>query len=374
MSTDIETIVIGGGVVGLAIANACASAGKDVMLLERNLKTGQETSSRNSEVIHAGLYYTPGSLRARFCVEGCRALYRFAKEHGVDVRPYGKMLVATDESQIPRLRNIEQTAKQNGVHNLRWLEPAEAKSLEPDVFCVAAMLSPNTGVIDSHSYMIALEGSIQHNGGMIVCGTNVVAIRQVGKRHFELVIESNGTVSAISARSVIIAAGLETQKLAVSIADLAPEYKVPKLHLAKGYYFALSGKAPFKRLIYPMPQVGGLGVHVTLDTGGAAKFGPDVEWVSSASYGFDDPGNLRMKNFETEIRRYWPGLPDNALQPAYTGIRPKISGKNDPQADFMIDGPEKHGLDGLVLLFGIESPGLTSSLAIGDFVANLLNK
>lgn len=364
--------MIGGGVVGLAIARALLSHGKDVLLLERHDRIGMETSSRSSEVIHAGLYYPPGSLRAELCVEGCDLLYRFADENGVVARRYGKLLVATSEAELPRLQSIAETAKRNGVANLQWLDASQARDLEPELSCVAACLSPSTGVIDSHGLMKALEGHVTTLGGTIVLRTAVSRISQHLDSGFDLETVGSDGPLLIKAHQVVVAAGLGASELMRTI-DFTSGFETPATYPAKGHYFSLQQSSPFRHLVYPMPQGAWLGVHLTLDTSGRAKFGPDIEWKESVSYDFEDADGERRGTFEREIRRYWPGLPDNALQPDYTGVRPKIYKADEPAADFRIDGPQLHGVSGLVALFGIESPGLTSSLAIAERVVRLLD-
>lgn len=367
MSTDADCLVIGGGVVGLAIARALLEAGREVLLVERNSRLGQETTSRNSEVVHAGLYYKPGSLRARLCVKGKRKLYDFAANAGVPIERCGKLLVATSEDDLQKLRSIEETAAQNGVTDLRRLTREEAQSLEPELNCVAATLSPSTGVIDSHSLVVALEGHVTSLGGMIVLNTTAQRIGRADDGTFLLECGSGDEVVSLTSKAVVVAGGLGTSDLVRTLpAKLG--YSPPATYYAKGHYFALSGRAPFHHLVYPMPTGSWLGVHFTRDVSGRAKFGPDFEWCDEISYAFDDADNARRTRFAKEIRRYWPNLPEDALHPDYTGIRPKISRENSTAADFAIHGPADHGIEGLVALYGIDSPGLTSSLAIADLV------
>ncbi|MCB1522062.1 MAG: NAD(P)/FAD-dependent oxidoreductase [Hyphomicrobiaceae bacterium] len=378
---DVETLVIGGGVAGLAIAHALVERGRRVLLVEMHDHVGAETSSRNSEVIHAGLYYPPGSLKARLCVTGKAMLYRFASDNGVPFKRLGKLLVATSAAEISKLEAIARTAALNGVDDLERLDGSAVEALEPDLACAAAYLSPSTGIIDSHALMTALEGHIQAGGGDVVFGTRVTSLAPVDGGGFAIALDSGGASDTLSAREVIIAAGLWSSDLARSMfAATSPSspprhapYAPPATFFAKGHYFTLAGKAPFRRLIYPMPEDGGLGVHLTLDMAGAAKFGPDVTWVDRVSYDFDDGCGARRAAFEAAIRRWWPGLPRDALNEGYTGIRPKLSSAGEAAADFAIHGPETHGLAGLVALYGIESPGLTASLAIGAHVAALLS-
>lgn len=370
MSADVETIVVGGGVVGLAIARALTLAGHEVMLIERHNRVGTETSSRNSEVIHAGLYYPPGSLRARLCVAGKEMLYGFCAENGVTHRRCGKLLVATQAEEMAKLEAIAATAERNGVLDLQRLTADDVRALEPEVACVAAYLSPSTGVIDSHGYMQALEGHITARGGSVVLNTSVTGIA-AGDGLFALETLSGAERGALTARNLVLAAGLGATALGRMLTWSAG-YAVPETYPARGHYFALAGRAPFRHLVYPMPVGAWLGVHLTLDTGGRARFGPDIEWRDSVDYAFDEQGGERRRRFEAEIRRYWPGLPAGALHPDSVGVRPKIYREGEPVADFAIHGPRQHGIERLVALYGIESPGLTSSLAMAEHVARLL--
>jgi L-2-hydroxyglutarate oxidase LhgO len=362
----LDAIVIGAGVVGLAVARALALAGREVIVLEAAEGIGTETSSRNSEVIHAGIYYPAGSLKARLCVAGKEALYRYCEEHGVPHRRCGKLLVATGEKQLPKLAAIKRQADANGVTDLLELTAAEARALEPELRCVAAYLSPSTGIIDSHALMLALEGDAESRGAMIAFRSPVVggAVRGDG---IELEVAGE-TPLGVLARSVVNCAGLHAQKLAGGLVGFPPAH-VPPIYYAKGNYYSLSGRSPFSRLVYPMPNEAGLGVHITIDLAGQARFGPDVEWVDAIDYDVDP---RRAASFYGAIREYWPGLRDGSLAPAYSGIRPKLVGPNAPAADFVISGPREHSVAGLVNLFGIESPGLTAALAIGDHVRELL--
>ncbi len=371
MATDVETVVVGAGVVGLAIARALALKGQEVLVLERHDRIGSETSSRNSEVIHAGLYYPPGSLRAKLCVAGKQQLYRFCADNGVAHTRCGKLLVATQEAEIAKLEAIARTAAANGVDDLCRMTGEEARTLEPEVACVAAYLSPSTGVVDSHGLMLALEGHLTSRGGQVVLNTSASSLAQRADGGFEIAIDSAGEASLLTAKNVVLAAGFGATALGRTLA-YKPGYVVPETFPAKGHYFSLSGRAPFHHLVYPMPQGAWLGVHLTLDVAGRAKFGPDIEWKDTVSYDFEDADGARRARFEAEIRRYWPGLPDGALQPDYVGVRPKIYPEGAPVADFAIHGAADHGVARLVALYGIESPGLTSSLAIGDQVAALL--
>jgi len=374
VTADAETIVIGAGVIGLAIGRALALAGHEVLVLERNARIGMETSARNSEVIHAGLYYPPGSLRAKLCVSGKALLYRFCAESGVAFLNCGKLLVATDESETLKLDAIAANAKANGVTDLRKLSGAEARSLEPELACVAAYLSPSTGVIDTAGLMSALEGHLTTLGGEVVLNAAVTDLAAPTGEGGDFVVEivSGGESSTLTARNVVIAAGFGATALGRTLA-YPNDYRVPATYPAKGHYFALAGRAPFRHLVYPMPTGAWLGVHLTFDVAHRARFGPDIAWVDAVSYDFEDADGARRARFERAIRRYWPGLPDGALAPDSVGVRPKIYREGEPVADFAIDGPAAHGIPRLVALYGIESPGLTSSLAIGEHVAALLN-
>lgn len=352
----IDCVVVGAGVIGLAVSRALALAGREVLVLERAAAIGTETSSRNSEVIHAGLYYTPGSLKARWCVEGRERLYAFCADRGIAARAIGKLLVATSEAQIAKLGAIMENAQRNGVGDLRWLTIDEARALEPEVHCVAAIFSPSSGIVDSHGFMLALQGDLEDAGGVIAFNTAVSGGRAEGDG---ITIETSEL--KLKARLVVDSAGLYAPALARAIEGM-PARLIPAPRFAKGNYFALTGaRAPFKHLIYPMPEEAGLGIHATLDLGGGVRFGPDVEWVDRVDYDVDPN---RAAHFEEAIRRYWPGLPRGALAPSYSGIRPKIVDPGQPAADFMISGPPDHGIPGLWHLFGIESPGLTASLAL----------
>jgi L-2-hydroxyglutarate oxidase LhgO len=358
----VECIVIGAGVIGLALARALARAGREVIVLEAADAIGTGTSSRNSEVIHAGIYYPSQLIKARLCVEGKQQLYRFCADYHVPHRRCGKLLVATTEAEIPKLAAIRAQALANGVDDLVTLSAAEARAMEPLLACVAAMLSPSTGIIDSHAYMLALQGDAEAHGAMLAFETPVIAGRA---RNGRIEIATGGGAPMhLSAALVVNAAGLGAQAFARSVDGMPPQ-KVPPLHLAKGNYFTLSGRSPFSHLVYPMPQGGGLGVHLTLDLAGGARFGPDVEWIEAVHYPVDP---RRGEGFYAAIRQYWPDLPDGALQPGYAGIRPKIERPGGPNTDFMIQMPADHDVPGLVNLFGIESPGLTASLAIADHV------
>lgn len=365
----VDVVVVGAGVIGLAVARAVALSGRSVTILEMEPRIGAGTSSRNSEVIHAGLYYPPGSLKAQLCVEGRDALYRYCDARGVAFRRLGKLVVATEESQIAKLDSIAANAAACGVHDTRMLTAREAQALEPQLRCVAALHSPSTGIVNSHELMLALQGEAQTHGAIFAFNTRVEA-GAIEKRGFELVLSDRSSKDrfTLTADRVVNAAGLWACKLAASIEGLPQEF-TPRAFFARGCYFALRGKSPFSHLIYPMPAPGGLGVHLTLDLSGRARFGPDVEWIDAVDYHVD---SKRSESFYAEIRRYWPGLEDDSLAPDYAGVRPKISGPGDPPADFRIDGPGEHGIPGLVNLFGIESPGLTACLAIADLTLRML--
>ena len=365
----VDAVVVGAGVVGLAVARALAQAGREALVLEREAAIGTGTSSRNSEVIHAGIYYPAGSLKARLCVQGKRALYAYAAERGIAHRRCGKLIVANTPSQLAGLPGIVAGAAANGVGDLEMLSRDAAREWEPALECLGAVLSPSTGIVDSHALMLSLQGDLEAGGGMVVCHSGVREIQRQGEGW--LIVSEDGT--QLLARTLVNSAGLYACELAGRIAALPPG-SVPTPRYAKGSYFKLAGRSPFQRLIYPAPEpdqhLAGLGVHLTVDLGGQAKFGPDVQWVDRADDLVVDPA--RGEGFYAAVRRYWPALPDGALQPGYAGLRPKISGPGEPAADFLIQGPAQHGLPGLVNLFGIESPGLTSCLAIGERVRELL--
>jgi len=358
--------VIGAGVVGLAIGRALARAGREVLVLERERQFGTGTSSRNSEVIHAGIYYPAGSLKARLCVEGRRMLYAYCSARGVAHRKLGKLIVATREAQVDSLRSILARAQANGVENIAMIDAAEALRLEPQLACIAALHSRETGIVDSHGLMLALLGDLEAAGGALACASPFAAARRAGDRW---IVRTGGEADfELAADAIVNAAGLHAQDVAAAIEPASP---APRRFLARGCYFQLAGRAPFSRLIYPVPVPGGLGVHLTLDLGGQARFGPDVEWIDAIDYTVD---SRRAEAFYAEVREYWPQLPDASLAPAYAGIRPKLSGPGEPAADFVIGGPRAHGVPGLIHLFGIESPGLTACLAIGEHVSSLLRE
>jgi L-2-hydroxyglutarate oxidase LhgO len=360
---QVNCIVIGAGVVGLAVARALAMAGREVVILESENAFGTATSARNSEVIHAGIYYPNGSVRARVCVRGKQLLYDYCASHGVAHQRCGKLIVACDASEVARLERTIVQARGNGVDDLVWLSGAEARALEPALACEAALLSPSTGIIDSHGLMLALLGDAEAHGAMLALCSPVLAGR-VTPEGIELDVGGE-CPSTLRAQVVVNCAGLQACQVAAALQGLAPQH-VPTPYYAQGAYFTLTGKAPFSRLVYPVPgESSHLGVHLTLDLGGQARFGPSFRWVDAVDYVVDPADGA---GFAQAVRHYWPGLPDGALQPGYAGVRPKISGPGAPAADFRIDGPAKHGVPGLVNLFGIESPGLTSSLAIADEV------
>ena len=370
MPERIDCAVIGAGVIGLAIAREFALAGREVVILEAENAIGTHTSSRNSEVIHAGIYYPTGSLKAQLCVTGRKALYRYCAERGINHRRIGKLVVATDETQLEELKKYKQQAEINGVDDLRMLSHAELAALEPEVVGVAGFLSPSTGIIDSHGLMLAYLGDAENHGAALALNSPVTAGKITGDG---IVIDVAGKEPMqIVCKTVINAAGHGAQAVARNIQGI-PASTIPPNYYAIGHYYALSGKTPFSRLIYPVHRPvkyqNSLGVHVTIDLGGRCKFGPDFEWIDKLDYRFDESREAR---FYEAIRDYYPGLKDGALQPGYTGIRPRITGKGAPVADFMIQGPDDHGIPGLVNLYGIESPGLTSSLAIGGYVRSLL--
>ena len=365
---EVECVVVGAGVVGLAVARELALAGRDVLIIEKERWIGSETSSRNSEVIHAGLYYPKGSLKARFCRSGRDMLYAYCAEHGVAHKHLGKLLVATRDEEIAALESVWARAASNNVNDLQWLSAAEAKALEPNLACVKAFLSPSTGIIDSHALMLAYQADAESGGAMIAFRATVLGGR-VENGGFSLEVGGDEPMS-LRARFLVNSAGLYAPALARSIAGI-PAASIPRDYYCRGVYFSLSGRAPFTRLIYPAPEAAGLGVHLTLDMAGQARFGPDTEWIDGVDYTVDP---RRGDRFYAAIRTYWRGLRDGALQPAYAGIRPKISGPKEPAADFVIQGPAEHGVPGLVNLYGIESPGITASLPIAVEVRRALNE
>ncbi|MDA8261097.1 MAG: NAD(P)/FAD-dependent oxidoreductase [Betaproteobacteria bacterium] len=364
----IDCAVIGAGVIGLAVARRLAAQGREVLILEAESAFGTGISARNSEVIHAGIYYPTGSLKAGLCVAGRRMLYDYCAERGIGHRRCGKLIVATGEDQHGQLAAIAAKARANGVEDLQFLARNEARALEPALECTAALLSPSTGIVDSHGLMLALLGDAERHGAVLALQTPVLGGAVVDDG---IVLETGGeptNAMRLHATTVVNCAGLGAQGIADTLRGLPPE-TVPPLHYAKGNYYALAGRAPFARLIYPVPVKAGLGVHLTLDLGGQARFGPDVEWIERIDYRVAPE---RAAVFYAEVRRYWPQLPDGALQPAYAGIRPKPHAPEAAACDFLVSGPTAHGIRGLVNLYGIESPGLTSCLALADHVASML--
>jgi L-2-hydroxyglutarate oxidase LhgO len=359
---DVDCAVIGAGVVGLAVARALARSGRETLVLEAADAIGTGLSSRNSEVMHAGIYYEPGSLKATLCVAGQRALYAWCAERGVPFRRLGKLVVASDDAEVAQLRRVEARAVANGVGDLAWLDGDAVRALEPELSCVAALSSPSTGIVDSHALMRALRADAEDAGAIVALRSPVSSGDVDGLR-----LETPD--GAVRCRAVVNSAGLAANRVAASLRGM-PEGRVPPLYLAKGSYFSLAGKAPFRRLVYPTPGTAGLGVHLTLDLAGRARFGPDVEWVDHEDYTVDP---ARGDAFYERVRRYWPGLEDGRLRADYAGIRPKLGPPGAPAADFVIQGFADHGVPGLVNLFGIESPGLTACLALADRVAALVS-
>ena len=364
---DFDAVVVGAGAVGLACGYALARRGLSVVVVEQERAIGQGVSSRNSEVAHGGLYYPTGSLKARLCVQGRRKLYAFLDAHGVAYDRCGKLVVATVDAEIERLEAIERQALANDVEGIAPLSAAQAHALEPALKAVMALISPQSGVFDSHGYMLALQGEIEDRGGAVVVDTPFEGAEPLAGGGFR-VRTGGADPAALTCRLLVTAPGLGAQDVAARIEGF-PGSRIPTAHFGKGVYFVYHGRPPFQRLVYPPPIKGALGLHYRRDLGGQARFGPDLEYVDHEDYTVDP---ARVAGFEAYIRRFWPGLPDNALTPDYAGIRPKIHGPGEEQPDFRIDGPGAHGIEGLVALFGIESPGLTSSLAIGDEVAGLL--
>jgi L-2-hydroxyglutarate oxidase LhgO len=378
----VDTVVVGAGVVGLAVARAIALTGREVMVIEKEKAIGQGVSSRNSEVVHGGLYYPTGSLKAKLCVRGKAMMYAYCSERGLPILQCGKLIVATNASQLPKLAQIEAQAVANGVP-VKRLNQKQAKALEPELECIEALHSPTTGIVNSHDLMTALQGDLENAGGMVALATEIKKIQFLDQNSLVAGILSaqSATESGANAETIEIgfkllinAAGLYAPQLAQRMQGFDAQH-VPHAHYAKGNYYSLSGKAPFKHLIYPIHDAAGLGVHITVDLGGQAKFGPDVEWLD----GIKNPDEIdysvdphRADAFYAEVRKYWPGLRDGQLTPSYSGVRPKIVGAGQAAADFMIQGETVHGIKGLVNLFGIESPGLTSSLAIGEYVVDML--
>ena len=362
---DIDTIIVGAGVVGLAVARACAQSGRQVLIVERHPHIGEEVSSRNSEVIHAGIYYPKNSLKAQLCVAGSAALYQYCETHSVPFQRLGKLIVAGQESQLDALQTLKEKAQVNGVNDLRFVEQDELLEMEPALSAVAALHSPSTGIIDSHQLMLSLLGDAENAAAVIALSANVQAGKVI-KDGFELTIDDY----SISCSELINCAGLSAQHIAHSIQGI-PTGSIPPQYLSRGCYFSLADKNPFSRLIYPLPNEEGLGVHLTLDLAGQARFGPDTEWVGHIDYQFSAD---RADSFYDAIRSYYPALADGALEPAYAGIRPKVVGSGATAGDFIIDGVTAHGVPGWIALYGIESPGLTACIAIGNYVLALLEQ
>ena len=367
MEPEFDVVVVGAGVVGLAVARALALDGREVLILEKNAAIGEETSSRNSEVIHAGIYYPAGSLKAELCVRGRDALYRYCAEKRIPHRRIGKVIVAVSDEQRAELELLRVSARANGVDDLEWLDRRDLRALEPEVSGVAALLSPSTGIIDSHALMLALQGDLEQAGGQVALRSALRGGTSAGNA-IALTVETEDGPVELSARAVVNAAGLYADRVARALPALA-SVTIPTLRYAKGNYFVYTGKSPFRRLVYPLPEPGGLGVHATLDLAGRARFGPDAEWTDAIDYSLD---GSRVERFYSAIRRYWPGLEDGTLSPGYVGIRPKLAGPGEPSADFMIVAGDAPGGGRIVHLLGIESPGLTSCLAIAEHVRDRL--
>jgi L-2-hydroxyglutarate oxidase LhgO len=364
---SVDCVVVGAGVVGLAVARALAQAGREVIVLDAAEGIGTETSSRNSEVIHAGIYYPAGSLIARTCVAGKWMLYDYLRERAIPHSNCGKLIVATSEEEAGRLLSIQARAAANGVPDLRLLAREEAQAMEPALVCTAALHSPSTGILDSHAYMLSLQGDAEHAGAVFVFHAPVIAGRVGGNAGIEIEV-GGAEPMRLLCRTLVNSAGLHAPRLARAIEGMPPD-RVPGAWYAKGSYFTLTGRSPFSRLIYPVPVPGGLGTHLTIDLAGQARFGPDVEWVEEIAYEVDP---RRGEGFYASIRRWWPGLKDGALAPGYSGIRPKTVPPGAAAQDFVVQGPRDHGVPGLVHLFGIESPGLTASLALAAHAAEVV--
>ncbi|MCF8199183.1 MAG: NAD(P)/FAD-dependent oxidoreductase [Sulfuritalea sp.] len=364
----IDSVVIGAGVIGLAVARQLAARGREVLILEAENDFGTGISARNSEVIHAGIYYPAASLKARLCVAGRHMLYAYCIERGIEHRRCGKLIVASREENRSQLERIAAGARDNGVDDLELLSRGQARQLEPALECTAALLSPSTGIVDSHALMLSLLGDAERDGAVLAVNSPVISGERVADGIVLTIAGNAGEPMPLLARTVVNCAGLGAQGFARAVKGLNPA-SVPPLHYAKGNYYALAGRAPFGRLIYPVPEPGGLGVHLTLDLGGQARFGPDVEWITRPDYAVDP---ARADAFYAEVRRYWPQLAEGALAPAYAGIRPKLHAAGEAAQDFLVSAADQHGVPGLVCLYGIESPGLTSCLALAEHVAGLL--
>jgi len=362
----VECVVIGAGVIGLAISRALAMQGREVVILESEDAIGTITSSRNSEVIHAGIYYPEGSLKAKLCVRGKELLYSYCPKYGISHKRCGKLIVATNKSQISTLDELKKNAWINGVEDMLWLNKAQVNEIEPEINSIGALLSPSTGVIDTHALMLAYLGEAEEHGAMVAYNTPVIG-GTIDNNTIKLHVGGKEPTS-LTCKYVFNAAGLEAQKIARSIEGFPSEH-IPPTYYAKGNYFILIGKSPFKHLIYPVPDSAGLGIHLTLDLAGQARFGPDVEWIETIDYNVD---SSRSALFYSAIRKYWPGIPNGSLLPGYSGVRPKLSSVGTVPSDFVIAGPDSHGVQGLVNLFGIESPGITASMAIAEEVLKKL--
>ena len=369
MRDTIEIVVVGAGVIGLAIARAFARSGHEVIVLERNPRIGEEISARNSEVIHAGIYYPTGSLKATHCVRGKEKLYRYCTKKGISHNRCGKIIVSTQNDQQSGLKALHDQAIANGITDLQWLSRSEVEKLEPSIQCVEGLLSPSTGIIDSHSFMLALQADLETANGSVAILSELVRAK-VTDRGLQLAVKIDNQEFELTANTLINSAGLYASQVANKIEGLLAQ-SIFRTYYAKGNYFTHDGPSPFSRLIYPLPEDAGLGVHATLDLANQARFGPDVQWVDNIDYTIDEE---RIDKFYTAVRKYWPELPGGSLSPDYAGIRPKIVAEGEPPGDFVIQGPKKHGVPGLVNLYGIESPGLTAALAIADHVTALLEK
>lgn len=368
MSADFDSVIIGAGVIGLAIARELSRAGQSVLVLEKGTSAGLETSSRNSEVIHAGIYYPTGSLKATLCVKGRDMLYDFCAAAGVETRRLGKIIVATSPEEEAKLQSIKSLATANGVDDLQWLTGEEVERLEPEIRCISALLSPSTGIVDAKAFMLALQGEAETLGASFAFNTSFVSASRDQGMWRVTARSSDGEAVDVTCASLINAAGHGAHEAATAVDGMAAA-RLPPRFLAKGSYCSVSGQSPFTHLIYPVPVAGALGIHATLDMGGAVRFGPDIQWISTFDYAL--PEGLPEK-FAGAVAAYWPGVRDRTLSPSYCGIRPKVHGPEKSAADFIIQGAAEHGIPGLVNLFGMESPGLTASLAVAAHVRTLL--